>query len=85
MASSAIWRSVFGALSLVKTPAPFVHAHEPLRRGAVDHRALVAPAVRVAVGDGLVAISRPASRSVSMICGTAFQMFWPPNSGKSAA
>ena len=27
----------------------FVHAHEPLRRGAVDHRALVAPAVRVAV------------------------------------
>ena len=26
-----------------------VHAHEPLRRGAVDHRRLVAPAVRVAV------------------------------------
>src|SRR5690606_38928515 len=30
-----------------------VHADEPLRRGAVDHRRLVAPAVRVAVGDGL--------------------------------
>ncbi len=29
----------------------FVHAHEPLRRGAVDHRRLVAPAVRVAVRD----------------------------------
>jgi hypothetical protein len=27
----------------------FVHAHEPLRGGAVDHRRLVAPAVRVAV------------------------------------
>ena len=30
-----------------------VHADEPLRGGAVDHRRLVAPAVRVAVGDVL--------------------------------
>jgi hypothetical protein len=29
-----------------------VHAHEPLRRGAVDHRRLVPPAVRVAVREG---------------------------------
>ncbi len=31
----------------------FVHAHEPLRGGAVDQRRLVAPAVHVAMGDGL--------------------------------
>ena len=31
----------------------FVHAHEPLGGGAVNHRRLVAPAVRVAVGDVL--------------------------------
>ena len=30
----------------------FVHADEPLGGGAVNHRRLVAPAVRVAVGDG---------------------------------
>ena len=31
----------------------FVHADEPLRRRPVDHRRLVAPAMRVAVADGL--------------------------------
>ena len=34
--------------------AGFVHADEPLRGGAVDGRAVVAPAVRVAVADGFV-------------------------------
>ena len=29
--------------------------------------------------------SRPARSSVSMMCGTDFQMFSPPNSGKSGA
>ena len=36
-----------------ENPFAFVHADEPLRGGAVDHRALVAPAMRVAVADGL--------------------------------
>ncbi len=41
-----------GRLVLGEHALAFVHADEPLGRGAVDHRALVAPAVRVAVGDG---------------------------------
>ena len=42
----------FGRLVLGEHAFAFVHAHEPLRGGAVDHRRLVAPAVRVAVRDG---------------------------------
>ena len=38
-----------------------LHADEPLRRGAEDHRRLVTPAVRVAVAEGLVVQQRPRS------------------------
>ena len=40
-----------GGFVFGKDAFALVHAHEPLRRGAVDHRRFVAPAVRVAVGD----------------------------------
>ena len=43
----------FGRLVFGKDARALIHADEPLGRGAVDHRCLVAPAVRVAVGDGL--------------------------------
>ncbi|MNS41262.1 hypothetical protein D3C72_736110 [compost metagenome] len=42
-----------GRLVLGEHAFAFVHANEPLGGRAVDHRRLVAPAVRVAVGDGL--------------------------------
>ena len=42
-----------GRLVLGEDAFALVHADEPLRRGAVDHRRLVAPAVRVAVDDRL--------------------------------
>src|SRR5690349_22413871 len=38
----------------VRTQSLLVHADEPLRRGAEDHRRLVAPAMWIAVSDGLV-------------------------------
>ena len=38
-------------LVLGEDPFTFVHAHKPLRSGAVDHRRFVTPAVRVAVRD----------------------------------
>ena len=38
----------------VRAQALLVHADEPLRRGAEDHRRLVAPAMRIAVLDRLV-------------------------------
>ena len=41
-----------GRLVLGEDANAFVHADEPLRRGAVDHRRLVTPAVWVAVADG---------------------------------
>ena len=54
MASSASWRRVLRRLVLGEHAfAACVHADEPLGGGAVDHRRLVAPAVRVAVRDGL--------------------------------
>jgi hypothetical protein len=42
-----------GRLVLCENAVALVHADEPLRGGAVDHRRLVAPAVWVAVGDAL--------------------------------
>ncbi len=64
----------------------FVHADEPLGGGAVDDRRLVAPAVGVAVGDSpVVSIRRLATFRASRMTGTAFQMCWPPNRGRSAA
>ena len=41
----------FGRLVPGEDANALVHADEPLGRGAVDHRRLVAPAMRVAVGD----------------------------------
>ena len=43
----------FGRLFLGEHAFAFVHAHKPLRGGAVDNGRFVSPAVRVAVGDGL--------------------------------
>ena len=43
----------FGRFVLGEHALALVHADEPLGRGAVDHRRFVAPAMRVAVGDGL--------------------------------
>ncbi len=43
----------FRRLVLGEHAFAFVHADEPLRRRAIDHRHLVAPAVRVAVGDAV--------------------------------
>ena len=44
----------------VRAQALLVHADEPLRRGAEDHRRLVAPAMRIAVLDLLV-LEQPAA------------------------
>ncbi len=44
----------------VGTQSASIHADEPLRRGAEDHRRLVAPAMRIAVANGLVMQQPPA-------------------------
>jgi hypothetical protein len=63
----------------------FIHADEPLRGGAIDERGLVAPAVHVAVLDGLGVQQRADFRSLSTIAGLAFQMNWPPKNSRDGA
>ena len=64
MPRSAVARSVSGGFVAVEA-RHVVHAGEPLRRRAVDHRRLVAPAMHVAVRELLgVRAARRASRSV---------------------
>src|SRR5262245_5331931 len=47
------------SLVLGENAFAFVHAHKPLGRSAVDHWRFMAPAMRVAVSDGLAVEQMP--------------------------
>jgi hypothetical protein len=61
--------------------AGLLHADEPLRRGAEDHRRLVAPAVRIAVRNGSWCSSAPRSPSTSTTRALASNTLSPANNG----